>query len=402
MQCSQCRAVYSNGLDLCPRCKTPAAASPAASTKVEGQPANPLPEDVAATDAVNNVSTAATPLPSTLIEFPGAARAAQPQWRKELSERVREIQERRAREAAFEAEEEARRRAEQSEEMEDAPPHLGLVPSHGSQPLNPIVAAALRRIERARQPPPMPRTRATKSGAATALARVAEERYQKEVKPLPSTAPVAATKPAPAQAAQKDFAKVTPEHLREHGLVVVPAQPATKTEPVEIKKEPKRIIVDVVADESLALLDAQTSKLAPFEEPYDDRAPVIKRLVASMMDFFIIGFASSPFAAIIELTNSDWSDVRVTATMGCIILLVMFLYLAASIALAGRTWGMSLVSLHTIDVNTGLLPTTGQAVGRALAYMISLPIFIGLLYALFDAEGRAVHDHLSGTAVVRD
>ncbi|MGA9994360.1 MAG: hypothetical protein WBP93_03045, partial [Pyrinomonadaceae bacterium] len=41
---------------------------------------------------------------STLIEFPGA-RAALPQWRKDLSERVREIQERRARDAAFEAEE---------------------------------------------------------------------------------------------------------------------------------------------------------------------------------------------------------------------------------------------------------------------------------------------------------
>src|SRR5437879_11675131 len=39
---------------------------------------------------------------STLIEFPGTTRAL-PEWRKQLSQRVREVQERRAREAAEEA-----------------------------------------------------------------------------------------------------------------------------------------------------------------------------------------------------------------------------------------------------------------------------------------------------------
>jgi hypothetical protein len=36
---------------------------------------------------------------STLIEFPGATRPV-PEWRKQLSQRVREVQERKAREAA--------------------------------------------------------------------------------------------------------------------------------------------------------------------------------------------------------------------------------------------------------------------------------------------------------------
>jgi len=39
----------------------------------------------------------------SLIEFPGINRNALPEWRKELSERVREKQERRAREAVLEA-----------------------------------------------------------------------------------------------------------------------------------------------------------------------------------------------------------------------------------------------------------------------------------------------------------
>ena len=47
---------------------------------------------------------------STLIEFPGVSRNSVPEWRKELSERVREVQEKRARDAAREAAEAERRR----------------------------------------------------------------------------------------------------------------------------------------------------------------------------------------------------------------------------------------------------------------------------------------------------
>ena len=108
MQCPSCRAVYSNGLDLCPRCKTPAAKAvpdpqlkstrPQTETlaKMAGNSgrreaaSNPAPEASAS-------GTSQTQAASTLLEFPGMAH--RPQWRKELSERVREIQERRARES---------------------------------------------------------------------------------------------------------------------------------------------------------------------------------------------------------------------------------------------------------------------------------------------------------------
>ena len=56
-----------------------------------------------------------------------------------------------------------------------------------------------------------------------------------------------------------------------------------------------------------------------------------------------------------------------------------------------------------MDAETGLPPTTGQAVLRALFYILSLiTLGLGLIYALFDAEGRAAHDHFSGTIVVHD
>src|ERR687884_1898294 len=195
MQCPSCRAVYSNGLSLCPRCKTPAS-NP--SSESETKIVETTPEDIqAATAAAENAEAPAPVIASTnstLIEFPGVSRLSRPQWRKELSERVREIQERRSRDAAQEAEEVARRITEQPATAEAGAPQLGLVPQPDVPEVNPIVAAALKRLERARQPPPpMPRPRASLSGAAVAVARVPEEQYQEnpqqEMVTRPSLAP---------------------------------------------------------------------------------------------------------------------------------------------------------------------------------------------------------------------
>ena len=227
----------------------------------------------------------------------------------------------------------------------------------------------------------MPRGRASMSGAAVAVAHVAEEQYHHDQQPEPVTRPVP----------------------REHNLAVVTAQPTLKTETLASKTIPKRVVGTVVDDEVLASLDDQEPDSALLEELYDDRAPMVARFAGGLIDLLVVAFASSPFAAIIELTNSNWMDMRVSASMGGIIVVVMFLYLTASTAMTGRTWGMSLVSLRAVDADTGLLPTTRQAVLRALAYMVSLATLgLGILYALFDAEGRAAHDHLSSTAVVRE
>ena len=169
--------------------------------------------------------------------------------------------------------------------------------------------------------------------------------------------------------------------------------------------------IPVVADEAaLSQIEAEmhaavlsNHSLAPESASVDDHAPVAKRIAGGIVDLVVVAFASTPFAAIIELTNGNWSDVRVAASMGGIVLVLMFLYLMAATALAGRTWGMSLVSLRTVDAVTGMAPTNGQCIRRAFAFMLSLATLgIGLLYALFDAEGRAAHDHLSGTIVIAD
>jgi uncharacterized RDD family membrane protein YckC len=407
MQCPSCRAVYSNGLEICPRCKTPASKS---SNEPAAEPVITSQETVAAAavEETKSVSpkSAAQPV-STLIEFPGVSRAPRPQWRKELSERVREIQERRARDASREMEGTFQRQIEQPA-AEVAVPQLGLVPQPDAPAMNPIVAAALKRLERARQPsPPMPRTRGSMRGAATATARVAEEEYETETKPIPTQSSVTAQAPVVAPSQKPEAEKVAQpkaaETTREHSLTVVPVQPATKVSTPASKPQPKRIIPDAVNETSTARSDESLQEAAALEELYDDRAPVISRIAGSVIDLLVVAFASSPFAAIIELTNGNWGDWRVVASMGGIFLIVMFLYLTAATALAGRTWGMSLVSLRAVDADTGLPPTTKQSVGRAILYILSLiTLGLGILYALFDAEGRTAHDLLSGTAVVRE
>src|SRR5690349_25123988 len=79
---------------------------------------------------------------STLIEFPGVSRNALPEWRKELSERVREVQERRAREAAREAAEVERQLAAELSNT----PQPNLLLRTEEQAVNPRVATAVQLI----------------------------------------------------------------------------------------------------------------------------------------------------------------------------------------------------------------------------------------------------------------
>jgi uncharacterized RDD family membrane protein YckC len=226
---------------------------------------------------------------------------------------------------------------------------------------------------------------------------VAEEQYQEEAASALEVSD-ALVQPVPVEEALK-----LPEQAREHTLTVVPAQPVLLNDPPTDKAKTRRAAREIVNDQLLTHLEPEIPTTAPVEESYDDSAPLASRLAACLIDMVVIAFASSPFAAIIELTNGNWSDLRVSGSMAGIVIVVMFLYLTASTALAGRTWGMSLVSLRAVDADTGLLPTTRQAVTRAIVYMLSLAALgVGVLYALFDAEGRTVHDHLSGTAVVRE
>jgi len=446
------------------------------------------------TDSLNETQkTTQAPHSSTLIEFPGVNRN-RPAWRKELSEKVREIQQRRAREAALDegaaharpqrpaapvrAAEAAGQAADaQAAAGEEAAKQLGLVPPPEAPELNPLVVAALRRIERARtrtQHSP----RAAGGRAQAAAARVIEEQFEQEEEQAPRPGQV--MRPAPAAGAEKQAAATKaerPEAPHPSNLLVVSAPraeaqqrpqptpqpaaqvattqaPAAPAAPRADRPEASRAAAKAEATEARAFAPAHTAapaaaaaaetkeassaaeagvaaeadgarpqprKIAgviddhwlerhgsdplPKVEAaaYDDRAPVGGRLGAALFDLLAVALLCAPFAAVIELTIGEWRDPRVYGSMGAVVGVVMFLYHTCAVALAGRSWGMRLFSLHAVDADSARVPSTWQCAVRALVYMLSLASFgLGILYALIDAERRTAHDLLSRTVVVKE
>lgn len=70
--------------------------------------------------------------------------------------------------------------------------------------------------------------------------------------------------------------------------------------------------------------------------------------------------------------------------------------------MAGQTLGMRLLGLRLIS-SRGVAPGAGRGLVRFLALAPSvLPAALGWLWALFDREHRALHDHLAGTYVIVD
>ena len=68
--------------------------------------------------------------------------------------------------------------------------------------------------------------------------------------------------------------------------------------------------------------------------------------------------------------------------------------------ISGQTLGMKLMHIRLISYR-GTTPGPARGLVRLVALAISLlPAGLGWLWALFDREHRALHDHLAGTYVI--
>ena len=252
MQCSSCGASYSNEANSCPKCQPVSFA--------------PLQDD--ATGSYKRERNGAkrrdkprkpaqkSPKVSTLIEFPGGGRV--PQWRKELSERVREVQKRRALEAATESFPGDRPKI--SRAPESAP--LGLVPQRTAPAINPLVMKALLRIERAHHAPPS--TARGFSRGQAALARLPEETA--EVEPLQENFPLESTIVNSAnQTLSVATAPATERLQKEHGLIVVPPQPTQAEMPEPSEPQKVRLMGDDMEKATLSYLENLPAKHVVFE-----------------------------------------------------------------------------------------------------------------------------------------
>jgi uncharacterized RDD family membrane protein YckC len=312
-----------------------------------------------------------------------------PEWRKELSERVREVQERRAREAAREAAEAERQRAA---EAASNPPQLELLPPTEAPAMNPLVAAALKRIERAHQTSSV-ETRAPRTSLATAVAYAPEREENIMNETVPPTIQLEFESEPP-------VAEPPPPVEKTH-LVVVPPPPA---EPVVVKTElpqlPKRLIRDDPNDPALNYLDSICRNVR-VDDLASQSASAFRRVVSAVFDLIICALLTSPIVGALYLTgNLNFQDTRVLTVLASSLVVVTFLYLTLTTALTGRTLAMRILSLRVIDTKTGLIPTGGQSIGRSFFYLLSLPTVVGILFALVSREGYTAHDRFTRTAVV--
>ncbi len=345
--------------------------------------------DCSGSDNDSSVQHQPTRKASTLIKFPGVTIASVPEWRKELSERVREVQERRARDEAAEAE---RRRLQ----ADAAPPQLELLPQATIPAVNPLVAAALKRIERAHQGAAVADTRSSRAVAATAVAYApVQEESDPNEQPVVSEEPLCGS-----EATLAATESISPKPEKSHNLVMVVATQPSVTKKAEPLPPPKRLIRDDPNDPALNYLDS-ISKEVRVEEVGHRSASILRRLICAVLDLLISAFLCSPIIIAVKMTSNDFRDVRTIALSIGVLIVITFIYLTLSVALTGRTWGMRSLSLHVIDIKTGLIPTGGQSAGRALVYLISLAAAgLGILYVLLSREGYTVHDRLTRTAVI--
>lgn len=343
---------------------------------------------------------------STLIEFPGSTRAL-PEWRKQLSQRVREVQERKAREAAEEL-----AAAQEAGLVSLALPsgQLELVPDLEQPAMNPIVSKALERIDRARRNE-VATSRYTATAAAAAYAPARDLFTEAEAAPIVETKPRLTVVAAPPKITEPE---VVPEEaslplaieppietiVDVVAEVVSPPELVTEIAAPRSEHKPVRVISD--NDPCLSYLETCLGVPALADDTRTDIAGLWRRSIAGIFDLVLVAIMVSPAAAAIQYSGSHWADTRVIGFMSSIAAVTMFAYFTITTAMTGRTLAMRMFSLRTIDLRTGLIPTGGQSIKRALGHVLSLALAgLGLAYAIIDPDHRTVHDRFSHTIVIR-
>jgi uncharacterized RDD family membrane protein YckC len=334
---------------------------------------------------------------SRLIAFPGASRSM-PEWRKQLSQRVREVRERKAREAAEEL-----AAAQEAGLVSCALPsgQLELVPDLEQPVFNPIVSKALERLERARGGDQVAGPYGA-AATATALAAEYEPAASEEIIEAPPKPKLTVVQPVPSA--------ISPLATEVEPSIESLAAPATTeavaevTEPAAVSAGSSRRPVRLISEDDAALsyLDTCLSLPALASDTRSDIPGLPRRFVAGLIDLLLIALMVTPALAAVYYTGGHWRDSRVIELIAGVTAATMFAYMTMSIAFTGRTLAMRLLSLRTIDLRTGLIPTGGQSIGRAIGFVFSFALLgLGQAYAIIDPDKRTVYDRLSNTIVIR-
>lgn len=341
MNCPHCLVIEMDATGSCPRCGHRVAVDSQESGRAD--PGTP-PSDGA--DAVRGEREEASTAGDA--DGPGVSAAEEmPGWRKELSERLRVIKEKKGAAAS-------------------APQVRSARDSAGAPALNPpdAAAAALRAeiMERmkARKPAPRPPVPVP---------------LQKKLEPLKAVPPTPSD-PRKIRSLIDTAVSRKPAGTASPGpLPVPPADPPAVFEPAASGGE------SADSEGKLILLSRTLSGLVD--------------LICIVTCVGIMVFAAD------SLTGTIMMDAVSVVHFSALFLLAYFVYSIFFLLASSQTIGMMITDLRVVG-RDGERPSKGQFFRRCGGYLVSLfGIGLGLLWALANRDNLCLHDRISGTRVVR-
>jgi uncharacterized RDD family membrane protein YckC len=131
------------------------------------------------------------------------------------------------------------------------------------------------------------------------------------------------------------------------------------------------------------------------------RAPAWRRVLSWLADGLLAaGLSWLLVAGGARLAGSPVTEPALLAPAAFLAALLHFVHAALGHGLAGRTLGKWMLGLLLVGPD-GRRPGPGRAAARTLLSLASVALLgLGLLLALFDRKGRALHDLAARTAVV--
>jgi uncharacterized RDD family membrane protein YckC len=140
----------------------------------------------------------------------------------------------------------------------------------------------------------------------------------------------------------------------------------------------------------------------------DPPAPLGARGLAAAIDLALIaGIDLAVVYFTLRMCNLTFADIRLLppAPLLAFLLLMNGGYFAAFVAAAGQTLGKMAAGIRVVPGDPVAAPTErvplGNAIVRAAAYLVSaLPAGLGFLPAAMG-NGRALHDRLADTRVIK-
>ena len=250
----------------------------------------------------------------------------------------------------------------------------------------------------------------TESGPRLDRVRTAHDRPSAVMEEKPEAKPpLRRPAPKPPQPADARSERITkpPAPIPRQKILQPVAAPSVLERPVPNTGDTgdtRRLIDNVISRKSASgPFRADTPPRASIvEQPREGKLILLSRTLSGLIDLIVIvlctgGFiiAADYFGGIVFLDSTSLVDYS------ALFLLMFLLYSIFFLAACGQTIGMMITGLRVVGKDKKR-PPFRRLLGRCLGYLVStLGLGAGLLWSLFDRESLCFHDRVSLTRVVR-